>query len=362
MLAPLGQAIDALSAEISGLLTNAGAPLSPEVRVLTNTPRLAGIGGFVGLHDSPRAEIFARRLDAELAVRVFADNAADLIDFEMQAVRDLITADPALLRRNGIQALKRRTDKDTPVLLTADGIAAPFGRDVLFEVRYEHMPLPDAPEGVLGELPLDATTAGLSARGGLLFDSDFATDPLADFQALDRVGGSGTAGNWAYDAGAQEVTQTGTTSRGSNGLRGNKAGTYLILNPSSGGDVENFVVNAEMRCGATGSIGFVFRFIDVENFGFVVLEEPASVRVMGKRISGTGTLLDVGGQSETAGYVPDAWMRVRFIADGDRFELAIDEEIVLTGRDPALAQSGSVGLFCRRANTARFRHFRLSSL
>lgn len=362
MLAPLGQAIDALSAEISGLLTNLGGPRSPEVRVLSNTPRLAGIGGFVGLHEDPHAELFARRLDAELAVRVFSNNAAGLVAAEAQAERDLAAADPLLLRRNGIFGLTRMTDRDTPTLRASDGIGASFGRDILFKVRYEHMPLPVAPEGVLDALPFDATTAGLSAGGGLIYENDFASDPLADFLSFDRASGTGSPGNWSYDVGAREVTQTGTTSGGNNGISPNKPGTYLVLNPSSGGGVTNFVVNAEMRCGATGGIGFVFRFVDVDNYGFALLESPADVRVMGKRVAGVNSLLDTGGQDGSAGFVPDTWMRLRLLVDADRFELALDETTILSGRDPGLTQAGSVGFICRRASTARFRHYRLSSL
>jgi hypothetical protein len=362
MLAPLGQAIDALGAEISGLLTTSGTNPAPQVLVLSNTPGLAGIGGFVGLNESPRAELHARRLDAEIAVRVFSNNQSSLADTVAQVTRDLVSADPVLLRQGGIFRLKRLTDRETPVLRASEGIPASFGRDILFSVMFEHRPVPAASEGVLGAVPVDVTQAALTDRGDLIYAHEFDTDPLSDFLAHDRIGGSGTVGNWSYDSVAQEVTQTGTTSGGNNGVRGTKTGTYLVLDPSSGGEVTNFVVNAEMRCGATGGIGFVFRFADVENFGFVVLESPANVRVMGKRIAGTGALLDIGGRDNTQGFPVDTWIRLRLLADGDRFELALDENTVLAGRDPALIGSGSVGFFCRGANTARFRHFRLSSL
>ncbi|MDW4498758.1 family 16 glycoside hydrolase [Sulfitobacter sp. D35] len=363
MLAPLGQAIDALESVLSGFLTSTPGPApDPDVVVLTNTPRLAGIGGFVGLNASPRAELHARRLDAEIAVRVFGNNRSNLADAESQAARDLLAADPVLLRQAGVFRLRRIADRDTPVLRAADGIGASFGRDLLFAVSFEHRPLPTQAEGQLGEVPADITTAALTRSGGLIYSSEFEDDPLGDFNALDRDGGSGTNGNWTYDAGAQEVIQTGTTSGGNNGIAANKTGTYLVLDPSSGGAVENFIVTAEMQCGATGTIGFVFRFTDIENFGFAVLESPADIRLMGKRIAGSGALLESGGQDDTQGFPPDTWFRLRLLVDADRFEMALNETTVLTGRDSELTGSGTVGFFCRRADTARFRHFRLSSL
>ena len=85
MLPPLGQAIDALTAGISGLLTTPGGATTPQVLVLASDPGLPGLGGFVGLHTDPRAELHARHLDAEIAVRVLADTPADLMAAEAQA-------------------------------------------------------------------------------------------------------------------------------------------------------------------------------------------------------------------------------------------------------------------------------------
>jgi hypothetical protein len=362
MLAALGQALDALSAEIDALIAGAGLSPAPEILILSTSPRLSGIGGFVGLNDTPRAELYARTVEAEVAVRVLANNSNTLATAEAQATNLLLRADPAVLRQAGIFRMTRLTERETPVLRGSDGISANFGRDLIFAVTYEHKPVPAAAEGVLGSVPADVTMAGLTARGRTIYDSEFETDPLLDFLALDRAGGTGTAGAWAHDAAAREVTQTGTASGGNNGIAGNKVGTYLVLAPGAGGSVTNFVAHAEMRCGATGGIGFVFRFADIENFGFVVLESPADVRVMGKRIAGTGTLLDAGGQDDTQGFPPDTWIRLRLLADGDRFELAVNERTVLSGRDASLTGPGSVGLFCRRADTARFRRFRLASL
>ena len=362
MLPPLSQTITALNAEISGFLSAEDFAPTPQILMLSNAPGLAGIGGFVGINDVPKTEIYARKIKAEIAVRVFGDTSSDLADAEVQATTNLLGADPVQLRRAGIFNLKRLTDRATPLLRAADGIPQAFGRDIVFSVTYEHKPLPETSQGMLDTVPVDTTQARLTRGGGLIYANDFGTDPLADFQARDRVSGTGSAGNWSYDAVAQEITQTGTTSGGNNGIAATKVGTYLTLTPSAGGAVRNFVVTAEMQCGATGGIGFVFRFMDVENHGFVILESPANVRVIAKRIAGVGTLLDTSGQDTSAGFTPDTWHRLRFLADGDRFELAVDEQTVLAGRDAGLPQTGSVGFFCRRASTARFRHFRLSGL
>ncbi len=295
-------------------------------------------------------------------MRVFAGDVAELAVAEAQAARDIVAADPGLLRRRGILTVTRLTDLPSVTLGAADGLAHPFGRDLRFRVRYEHLPIPAAGEGVIGAVPADLSTATFSGRGRLIYVSDFTEDPLGDFTPLDSPPGTGTAGAWTYDAAADEVVQTGTRASGGNGLAGTKTGSYLILNPGAGGEVLNFVAHAEMRNGASGGIGLVFRFRDIANFGFVQLERPADVRVMGTRVADTGNLLASGGQDATSSYPQDEWIRLRLLADADRFELAINEVTVLAGRDPGLTEPGSVGLFCRRAGGARLRNFRLSSL
>ena len=93
-----------------------------------------------------------------------------------------------------------------------------------------------------------------------------------------------------------------------------------------------------------------------------LLEEPSQIRVIGRRIDNVGSLPAQGGQTAGAGFPVGEWLRLRLLADGGKTELAINERVVLTGQDDAQIVPGAVGFFCRGADRARFRHFRLSSL
>lgn len=363
MLPRLGDAIDALNSEIVGILS-APAPPLPAPLVVVNAVRggLPGVGGFIGLHDEPRADLHARVLEAEVVVRVMADTRAALLEAEARAARDIIAADPALLRRRGLLRVARIADPDAPVLAEDDGIAAPFGRDVRFAVRFEHRPAPTAPEGSLAQVGVDMAVGAVSRGGGLLYDTEFLDDPLADFDVFSSPG-TGTAGAWSHDAAAQELRQTGARRGGSDGISGNKTGTYLVLRPAVvGGALQDVLLRAEMRCDGPGGIGFVHRFRDAQNFAFALLEEPAGIRVMGRRTGNVGALPDRGGEDSSAGFPTGEWLRLRLLAEGGRVELAINEKVVLTGRDDGPGPAGAVGFFCRGADQARFRHFRLSSL
>lgn len=361
MLPPLSDAIDALNGEIAGFLSAAVPPLpAPQVLVHAMRAGLPGVGGFVGVNAAPLAELHARVLEAEVTVRVMAASRAALLEAEARAARDIIAADPALLRRRGVLRIARISDPAAPVLEADDGIAAPFGRDLRFAVRYEYRPLPTDSEASIDAVPQDVTLAPVTGAGRLLYATEFLTDPLADFDVFSSPG-SGTAGNWTHDPAAQELVQTGSRRGGADGVSGNKTGTYLVLRPAvAGGAVRDVVLRAEVRSDGPGGIGVVHHFRDPQNFDFALLEAPAQIRVLGRRVENAGSLLAASG--EDAGLPIGEWLRLRLLAAGGRTELSVNERVVLTSQDPAQPLPGAVGLFCREADRARFRHFRLSSL
>ncbi len=365
MLTTVGSALDALSGEVFALLTQPVVPsLAPQVTVQAARAGLAGLGGFVGVQASPRAEIHVRRIDAEVVVRVRAVDHSGLLAAEALAARDVGAADPAFLRRRGILRLERVTDAAPTTLAAEDGLGAPFARDLRFAVRFEHQPPSTAGEGVIGAVPQGVTLAdGLTRAGGLRYATEMLTDPLGDFEVV-TAGSTGTAGAWAHDAVAQEVVQTGTRRGGSDGLSPDKTGTWLVLrSTAAGGDLSDFVLHAEMRSDGPGGIGLVFGFRGPQDFAFALLEEPAGVRILGARAGGVGAFLAQGGQDPLRGLPTGQWLRLRLLVVAGRVELAVNEAPALVGTDRALASApGRVGFFCRGGGTARFRHFRLSSL
>lgn len=358
-----GATIDALSSAIGELLdTSPDSDFPPQFSILPARTNLAGIGGFIGHSRTPPAERVARRLEGEVVIRVFADSAADLLDVEAEVSRTLLAASPTLLRRHGILRLQRLLNSPDRRLEAADGIAAPFGQELRFAVKFEHAPLPTQSEGAITSVPQDIAVAGPARRGRLRYQNEFLTDPLGDFTKF-AAGGSGTAPIWEYDPEEQVVRQTGTRSGGVDGPSGNKAGAYLVLNEDkAGGALADFVLHADVLSGGSGGIGLVFRFIDPQNFGFLLMEEPPGHRLLGRRAGGSGALLTEGGLDPAKGFPTNSWLRLRLLAEGDRFELAVNEIVALTGRDTNLREPGSIGLFCRGNPNAQFRHIRLMSL
>ena len=117
----------------------------------------------------------------------------------------------------------------------------------------------------------------------------------------------------------------------------------------------------DVRNDFPGGIGPRLRFVDAY-FGFLIIEQEAAAgRRLWKAARGTALLAE-GGQDPAQGFATGAWLRLRLLAESDRFELAVNETIALAGRDANLGQTGSVGLFCRGNPNARFRHVSLTSL
>jgi len=361
LLPRVSETIAALTAEIEGLLSPPPDPaFAPDVMVSAVRSHPAGVGGFLGMHPDPFAELHARRLDAQVVVRVRAGSIADLFAAEAQTVRDVVGADPALLRSRGLIRLERVLDGPDRTLGPADGFDAPAGRELRFAVAFEHRPVPDAPEGTLDAVPLDVATALLSRTARRRYVSEFLTDPLADFGVPT---GAGTIADWPYDAAAQEIRQTSNLGGGDDAPNGNKTGTYLVLRPPViGGPVADFVLHADLRSDGPGGIGLVFRFVNPANFGFFLMDEPGGWRIFGRRTDGSRALFETGARDLTAGFAQNEWLRLRLLAQGSRFELAINERTVLSAGESGLTEGGTVGFFCRRNATARFRQLRLTSL
>lgn len=358
---PLSEAVAALQSEIAGLLADPGEPsLEPEVSVDALRSHLSGIGGLVGLNRDPSGEILARRLDARVTVRVKANSLAALAAVEAEATTAIVGADPVLLRSRGVHRITREVEGTDTVLAASDGLSAPAGKDLRFKVIYEHVRLPTAPSGVLETLPQDVTFAAVSRAARELYDAEFEADPLADFDIVDDPDATGGPSAWAYDAAVQELRQTSSITGGSNNVNPSKIGTYLVLRQAVLGQaIADFLLHAQVRSDVSGGIGLVFRFADIENFGFFLMNRPSPYRLFGRQIAGASSLLGSSSADRSAGYEPGHWHRLRLLAQGDRFEVAVDERVVLQTRDQSLDAAGSVGFICRSAASARFRHLRL---
>jgi hypothetical protein len=355
---PVADAVQALNLAVTGLLPPPASPeLAPEVLVNPVHTHPAGIGGFVGLHPDPNGEIHARRLRAQVVIRVKADTMAGLGSAESAVANALLTADRTHLRSQGIFRIVRDTGFG-PVYAGADaGLTVAAGKDLRFDIDFEYRRLPDAPAGVIGELPLDLLLQATDAEARLLYGADFAVDPLAAFAAFDDAPVTNGPGDWQFDAGAGRLEQTSLVGGGSNAFNPSKRGTYLVLRPSVVPRLPgDWILHAEMGADS-GGLGLVFNFRDIDNFHFFIMSRPTPYRFLGRKAAGAFGFLDVGGQDNGNAYEPGEH-RIRLAQQNGELRLAIDNAPVLTARENVPPSPGSVGFLCRNCATARFRSLR----
>lgn len=115
------------------------------VRPLRLTP--TGLGNYVGQHDDPQGTILGVRITAEVVVTVTVTGQAELNQAITQLTSAILAQDPTELRPEGI--FRWQVASIEPI---SDN---PRSRDVIFDVLYEFVRLPEAGEGIIETIPID---------------------------------------------------------------------------------------------------------------------------------------------------------------------------------------------------------------
>ena len=150
------EALAGLNAAVDSLLEDAAAP-TVRLRPLVTAARVAptGLGGFVGANEVPAGEIFGRRLEAKVLVRVSA-NDADALDVAVVSVTGacLGTNRGALLEKGILRVVLGDVG---PQVGGEEG--ANVERVLTFTVLYEFLKRPEESEDVILEVPINLDTS-----------------------------------------------------------------------------------------------------------------------------------------------------------------------------------------------------------
>lgn len=322
-----------------------------------------GIGGYVGHHADPHGDVIGRRITARVTMNVAAASAATLDDEVQRVAQTVLSAARRELAQLGILKLSLLELGPRPATTTGGPPATPR-RDVAFDVLYEFLKLPESAGGIIQTIPLDIESALSAHEPRMLLGGPFVADPLADFDIVDDPAATTAApSNWSFDSALQGIRQTSAIRGGPDTSQPNQPGTYLLLRATPARPlVRDFSLAASMDATVIGGIGLVFRFSDVDNFYYALLDSRTGFRRMGKKVGGTFAALQQGGLDDGAGFQIDTLMRVRLVAEGSAFRLLVDGELVLEAQDEGLTGAGRVGLMVRHCTDARFFDFTLLSL
>lgn len=350
------EAITGLTTALSALLPVAPDPdMQSTLAVLPQRAMPTGIGGYVGLNVEPFGDILGRRLQARVDVTVRAEDLDGLGAAVAGVSRALIGAGVAELRGQGI--LRISLDETGESSVTGQGANQIARRDLAFSVLYEHLRLPEAGEGVIEAVPLMIDAGSTEQGGQILLGSRFMPGSLDWFEVFDDPQATqGGPSAWSYNDAERRIEQTANIRGGSAEVTPNKPGTYLVLRDRPGLVApRDFVLSTELSSDDIDPIGVVFRFQDVDNFYFALLDDRRDFRMIARKLGGVFEALDPPAVDETAGFVPGEIRSLRLSAQGEVFRLYLDGELALEAVDASIPERGRVGFMCR-ANTAAFFH------
>lgn len=350
------EAIANLTTVMSSLLPPPATPaLAPAMVVTPVRVAPTGIGGYVGAHPSPQGDVYGRRITARVQLSVPGDDPTALDDAVEAITQTVLARGRAELAQLGILKLSLFELGPRPAAPPPGPPSQPR-RDLSFDVLYEFLKLPESAGGVISSIPIDLEAGLLTDAPETLISGPFIVDPLADFDTIDDPAATTAAPSaWSYDAALQGVRQTSAIRGGAESTAANKPGTYLLLRMTpSRPALRNVSIAATMDATSVGGIGFVFRFIDADNFYYALLDSRTGFRRLGRKVGGAFGALDEGGLDSGVGFEINRLMRVRLVAEGTLFRLVLDGETVLEGSDSALTDAGRAGFMVRSCTGARF--------
>jgi len=131
------------------LPAQADVNLQPSIDVQPTSISPTGLGGFVGINDSPAGEILGRRIEATVAIGLKAATANDIAATVRGAINALVAADRSKLVGQGLLRLALSKVGDP-----APGEGGAVQQQVSVGVLYEYLKIPVGSEGVIKTIPL----------------------------------------------------------------------------------------------------------------------------------------------------------------------------------------------------------------
>jgi tetratricopeptide (TPR) repeat protein len=194
---------------------------------------------------------------------------------------------------------------------------------------------------------------------------NFAANTFASFQVVnDPQANQNAPSTWSYNTANRRIDQTSNIFGGPVDNGPVKNGTYLLRRTSATFPVErDFLLHCRVGSQSGGGIGMVFRWVDVNNFYYFLMDSQLGYRRIGKKVAGVFQNLTTPAMDLAHGYTAgNASYRLRIRMQGPNIAAYLDGNLILSGADASLANAGRVGMFCWRNQTARFDDFQVTEI
>lgn len=165
---------------------------------------------------------------------------------------------------------------------------------------------------------------------------------------------------WEYNAAEQRIEQLSNIWGGSPGPNTNKPGTYLVLREAANRPpLTDLDFMVDLTSEDNDGVGVVFRWQDVDNFYFFIMDSGRGFRLMGKKVEGDFQDLQTPATDLDHGYETGTAHQLRIIAAGSDLTFEVDGQSGPSGSDRSISGPGRVGFMCRANNRAYFHGFEL---
>jgi hypothetical protein len=363
----LVQALRDITDVLESFLPTPAPGVTQRLLVTPKKVKPTGLGGYVGVNVQPHAALYGRYIHALSEVSLSSVNGLDSLHLASNnVINELLSQDRATLRNNGIFKINLETMSD--ITHSGSGSNAIDSRSLRFTLEFEFIPLPAVFEGHIGKLEYNLELASAAGKA-TFYQIDFANvqaageDPLGYFHFLDDpdITATSPAGTWGFDFTTGSIHQSEDVGGGGTTLAtARKAGTQaLLLKKGQPYLSRNMILKAELFTGDTDGIGFVFRWLDENNFYYYLMSARNNYHVIGKKTAGNYAFLEQAGLNETLGFAVGQTVHSRLIIEGEHFQVYMNENFVLSGSDGSLTAAGRVGFLSHHNEDAHFLNLQL---
>jgi hypothetical protein len=201
-----------------------------------------------------------------------------------------------------------------------------------------------------------------------LHADDFSSDPLENFEVVDDPQAViDRPSAWVHDLAGRRLLQRSNIHGPVDNVNTspNKPGTYLVgvhERQFGGGPwpaMSNLAMEGTLSSEDDDGLGLLFRYQDVDNFYFFLMDAHRRYRRIGKKVGGIFQDLQASAVDTGNGFEVAADHHVLLTAQGDRFSVHIDGVLALSGSDRAISGEGRIGLYAWGNSAARFQRLKI---
>jgi hypothetical protein len=207
-----------------------------------------------------------------------------------------------------------------------------------------------------------------------LIEDQFDSNPMDKFEVVDDPGATFEGpSSWSYDAAGKRIVQTSNIHGPADHLntRPDKPGTYLLgiheveerckkVGPWP--EIRNFALECDLSSADDDGIGVVFRFKDVDNFYFFLMDAQRRYRRIGKKVNGVFQELESVALDTRNGFDVGARHGILLLARNDTFSVHIDGVLALSGGDSEISEKGRIGFYSWGNSAASFEALKVRPL